>query len=153
MDSVVSDTKGQTIYRYLGVKLFSWRGTLIVKTNAQPTLHSFYNQRKRWASKWAKYLDLRNTILAIFIFFVNLFSIIGIFYLVSGSFQQLFHKVFFVKIVLEWFFIGSVLTFLGNKNKVLLIPIVQIIYPFYVVFTALNSFSKSYEWKGRIYKN
>lgn len=35
MDSIMSDIKGYTIYRYLGVKLFRWRGTLIVKTNGQ----------------------------------------------------------------------------------------------------------------------
>ncbi len=125
----------------------------IVKTNAQPNLYSFYNQRKRWAGKWNKYLDRRNSILAIFIFFVNLWSIIGIIYLFLGSFQLIFHIVFFIKIAFELFFIGSVLTFFGDHKKIFLIPIVQIIYPFYVVFTALNSYSKSYEWKGRIYKN
>jgi cellulose synthase/poly-beta-1,6-N-acetylglucosamine synthase-like glycosyltransferase len=123
----------------------------IVSTHAQLNLASFLQQRKRWASKWNKYIDWKNTILALFIFILN-FSVILVFgMLLLGYFNNLLITVFCMKLVFEWLFLGNVLAFLNKKNELILLPIVQILYPFYVVFTALNSFKKSYSWKGRNY--
>lgn len=123
----------------------------IVKTNAQPSLKDFFNQRKRWASKWDKYLSIKNSFLAIFIFLANFALIFAAILSISGNSNTFILVAIGLKITLEWFFIGTILSFLGYFKLIIIIPIVQIIYPFYVCFTALNSTSKSYNWKGRTY--
>jgi cellulose synthase/poly-beta-1,6-N-acetylglucosamine synthase-like glycosyltransferase len=122
-----------------------------VKTNAQPTLKDFFNQRKRWASKWDKYLNVTNSALAVFIFLANLSLIVAAVLSITGNSNTFILATVGLKIILEWFFIGSVLWFLGYAKLTVFIPLVQLIYPFYVCFTALNSTSKSYIWKGRTY--
>jgi glycosyltransferase involved in cell wall biosynthesis len=123
----------------------------IVFTSAKPTIGSFLQQRKRWASKWDKYIDIRNSILAIFVFLVNISTLIGFVMVIFGVDKYSILSILALKLSLEWLFIGAVLVFMGYKNKLFLLPIVQFIYPIYIVFTALGSLSKSYTWKGRVY--
>jgi cellulose synthase/poly-beta-1,6-N-acetylglucosamine synthase-like glycosyltransferase len=113
----------------------------IVSTKSQPTLQHFYQQRKRWASKWKHYQDWKVSALAIFIFTVNLGVIWSIFKL---DFINLA-----IKFSAEFVFLALIISFLGHKSKILIIPIIQIIYPFYVVFFGLIAQGKGYEWKGR----
>lgn len=123
----------------------------LVKTGSQPNLSTFFNQRKRWASKWSNYLNIWNSVLAVFIFLVNSLLILAIILSISGNSNTFIWMILGMKIVIEWFFIGSILSFLDYSKLIFYIPIVQIIYPFYVFFTAINSISKSYNWKGRVY--
>ncbi len=123
----------------------------LVKTHSQPNLTAFIHQRKRWASKWNQYLNIRNSILALFIFFVNLFFVAAIILAFFGHSSAFLGTALLLKVFIEWIFIGAILWFLDYSNKILFIPLVQIIYPFYIVYTAINSTSKSYIWKGRVY--
>jgi cellulose synthase/poly-beta-1,6-N-acetylglucosamine synthase-like glycosyltransferase len=113
----------------------------IVSTKSQPTLQQFYLQRKRWASKWKHYQDWKVSALAIFIFTVNLGVIWNIF---NQDYINLA-----LKFSAEFVFLALIISFLGHKSKILFIPIIQIIYPFYVVFFGLIAQGKGYEWKGR----
>jgi len=123
----------------------------IVETQAHQSLQSFYYQRKRWASKWRHYNNPVTTALAVFIFLAN-FSVI----LTTGLY--LFHAItpenalliLFLKFSAELLFLMLVLSFLNKKTLIWLIPMVQLIYPFYVSFFGLIAQGKNeYIWKGR----
>ncbi len=113
----------------------------IVRTKSQPNIQQFYQQRRRWASKWKHYQDWKVSALAIFIFAVNLGVIWSIF---QFDFINLA-----IKFSAELIFLALTISFLGHKSKIIFIPIIQILYPFYVVFFGLIAQGKGYEWKGR----
>ena len=117
----------------------------IVKTNSQADLKHFYQQRKRWASKWKYYNNWQISALAMFIFTVNL-GVIFTYFLFP---LQQFSALIFLKFGAEFIFLSLIIKYLGYKSKILFIPIVQILYPFYVVFFGLLAQGKGYEWKGR----
>ena len=113
----------------------------IVITKSQPDLANFYHQRKRWASKWKHYKDWKVGALAIYIFTVNLGMIYSIFTL---NYLNLL-----VKCMSEFIFLCLIISYLGHRDKIKYIPVVQLIYPFYVVFFGLIAQGKGYNWKGR----
>ena len=113
----------------------------IVKTKSQPDFNQFYHQRKRWASKWKHYQDWKIGALAIYIFVVNLGMIYSIF-------TQDFFNIF-LKCLPEFVFLFLIISYLGHKDKIKYIPLVQIIYPFYVIFFGLLAQRKGFNWKGR----
>ena len=117
----------------------------IVKTNSQPDLKHFYQQRRRWASKWKHYNNWQISALAIFIFMVNLGVILTYFLFPLQHFLTLL----FLKSGAEFIFLSLIIKYLGYKNKIFYIPIIQVFYPFYVVFFGLLAQGKGYEWKGR----
>jgi cellulose synthase/poly-beta-1,6-N-acetylglucosamine synthase-like glycosyltransferase len=125
-----------------GVK-FAKSRDCIVETNASDNIASFYNQRKRWASKWSHYKTITPKLLAAFVFFVNFSTLYFAF--------QFSFKVLLLRIILEFAFLGTFLLFLKKGKAVFFIPLVQIIYPFYVVFFGMLSIfiNKTYYWKAR----
>lgn len=115
---------------------------VIISTAAHSSLTSFYNQRKRWASKWKSYQNWQPTALAIFIFMVNLLTIYALF---SGNWPLLL-----LKCGVEFLFLFSIMVFFKKTKTSIFIPFTQLIYPFYVVFFGLISQKKSkYFWKER----
>ncbi|GAB3284092.1 glycosyltransferase [Larkinella harenae] len=122
----------------------------IVHTAPQPTLRAFYQQRKRWASKWRAYQSIVPSLLAVFIFASNFaFLAAPLFYFFGNlSIAQLI-GLMALKAVPEWLFLGSVLTFLEKKRLVGWIPFTQLVYPLYVVFFGLVAQQKGFQWKGR----
>lgn len=113
----------------------------IVYTNSAPNLAQFYQQRKRWASKWKHYKDWKISALAIFIFTVNLIFLWSLF---TGNIINLL-----LKLLAEFVYLSLIISYLGYKNKIKFIPAIQFIYPFYVVFFGFIAQGKGYHWKGR----
>lgn len=114
----------------------------LVFTESQPTLFSFFHQRKRWASKWNRYESWAPTLLALFVFWVNLDTLVCLF---TGQWTP---------VLLRWGMEGLVLSiyllYFKQGKWSLLIPWVQILYPFYVILFGLLAQKKStYSWKGR----
>ena len=131
--------------KYPDKVMFNCNIDSIIKTKSQPDLSHFYQQRRRWASKWKHYNNCQISALAMFIFTVNLGVILT--YLLF-PFQQ-FSTLIFLKFGAEFIFLLLIIRYLDYKNKILFIPIIQILYPFYVVFFGLLAQGKGYEWKGR----
>ncbi|WP_310588728.1 glycosyltransferase [Larkinella rosea] len=132
-----------------GVK-FLKSADAIVHTSPQPTLKSFYHQRKRWASKWRAYQSVLPSVLAVFIFASNItLPIAALDYFLSGLTGYQLIGVIVLKAAPEWLFLGSVLRFLKKERVISRIPITQLIYPFYVVFFGLAAQQKGFLWKGR----
>lgn len=113
----------------------------IVLTKSQPDFAQFYQQRKRWASKWKHYNDWKIVVLAIYIFIVNLGMIYSIF---TSNYLNLV-----LKCLPEFVFLCLIISYLGYKDKFKFIPFVQIVYPFYVVLFGIIGQGKGYDWKGR----
>lgn len=123
----------------------------IVATYAPETWRFFYNQRKRWASKWQRYDNWQTSALAVFIFLANLCIPIS---LVAFAFHQISIVSLFIiislKCIFEFCFLSLVIGFLKKINYLPFIFLVQIIYPLYVVFFGLIAQKKSsYQWKER----
>jgi poly-beta-1,6-N-acetyl-D-glucosamine synthase len=123
----------------------------ITITNAQQSLNAFYNQRKRWASKWDQHKNFKTTLLAIFIFLVNFASILIPIFFILGLPINILLILLGLRLAIEWVLMGDILSFLGHSKLRILIPLVQLIYPIYIFTVAIGTLSKSYTWKGRKY--
>lgn len=121
--------------------VFNMDKRAMVYTNAAPNLAQFYQQRKRWASKWKHYKDWKISALAIFIFTVNLTFLYSLF---TGNLINLT-----LKLLAEFVYLSVIISYLGYKDKIKFIPLIQFIYPFYVVFFGFIAQGKGYHWKGR----
>lgn len=117
----------------------------IVRTASQENLTHFYQQRRRWASKWKHYDNWQVSALAVFVFLANL-SVLVAYCMLDNYFGK---GILLLKFSAEFYFLYSVIKFLGYQSKAKYIPIVQLIYPFYVVFFGLLAQGKGYRWKGR----
>lgn len=115
----------------------------VVHTQSHSSGQSFYQQRRRWASKWRHYESWQTSALAIFVFLVNLFLI--------ASLLSAWYSWFFIvlKCSAEFVFLAMLIHFFKKSRLILFIPLVQIVYPFYVVLFGLLAQGKGYQWKGR----
>ncbi|MEM1406671.1 MAG: glycosyl transferase family 2, partial [Bacteroidota bacterium] len=121
----------------------------VVYTNSQSSLNHFIQQRKRWASKWTHYKNWRQSLLAVFIGLSNMAVLAGIWHAVLGNFTLII--LLFLKLVLEAAYLKSVLIFLNTKVGWVYFVLIQIIYPFYVVYFVVVANLAGYKWKGRSY--
>ncbi|MEZ4904442.1 MAG: glycosyltransferase [Spirosomataceae bacterium] len=122
----------------------------IVSTQPQPNWGAFYQQRVRWASKWAVNRRVATMTVAIFVFLVNLVTLFLWGELLRGGVEDgLFLIILLLKLLPEFLFLALIIHFLGHKKWIVFIPFVQVIYPFYVLFFGITAQRKGYEWKGR----
>ena len=123
----------------------------IVETNAHTNWRSFYNQRKRWASKWQNYNNWQTTALAVFVFLANLVVPLSFgFWFFDFISTKILLLILLLKYSAEFIFLSLIINFLRKKSLIWLIPFVQIIYPLYVVFFGLVAQKQGeYVWKGR----
>ncbi|MBC3785699.1 glycosyltransferase [Spirosoma utsteinense] len=122
----------------------------IVSTQAHLSLSSFYQQRKRWASKWKAYESWLPSVLAVFIFLSNAAPVVAVGGWLLGFLDgNAVLAVMALKGVTEFLFLRQILVFLQKKPAVAVIPLTQLLYPFYVVFFGLAAQGKGYQWKGR----
>lgn len=125
----------------------------VVYTYAQKTIKAFYYQRKRWAGKWRQNKDIKVALLAVLVFCINLNLLLALGLTIKGCLSiKLFLLLFIAKFISELLILSSVMNFLGKQLNILYFFILQLIYPFYVVFFALSSITGRYKWKGRAFK-
>ena len=122
----------------------------IVRTQPHRSIRAFYSQRRRWASKWRAYQTYWPSVLAVFVFLSNaipVFTTLGwILGFLNGNTALV---VIGLKALPEFLFLRQVLVFLQKKSSVGVIPLTQLVYPFYVLFFGLAAQGKGYMWKGR----
>lgn len=136
--------------KYPNQLIFAHYQPNIVFTQAQENLHSFVQQRKRWASKWNHYKDWKVTTLAIAIFILNLGMLLSpIFLLREDMTPTQFMVLWLVRCLPEYFFLAPVLSFFKKVSYIKYIPLVQFLYPLYVVYFGISALKKGYVWKGR----
>lgn len=124
----------------------------VVETEPSSDLHEWYNQRLRWASKWPGYEISSPRIIAIIILITNLNMILGlILWQTEVMAAVIFLTAFGIKAIVDFGFIYTVNRFLERKSNILIQIIVEIIYPFYVLFFGILGLFGNYTWKGRIH--
>lgn len=122
----------------------------IVHTYAQPTWRAFYRQRVRWASKWAANGRIATMIAAVFVFLTNVMTLgLGIWAFFEGFAEPSTLLLLLLKYSFEFVFLSFMMSFFKQPKLIFWIPIIQLIYPFYVLFFGLAAQQKTYEWKNR----
>lgn len=133
----------------------------IVHTETAKTMYSFFQQRKRWASKWKEHKQIQVKLVAIFVFAIHfcslLLPIIAIFANFS-SFSNFINflwqfTIFFwsVKIATEMLFVSVILQFFRLSTLLYFMPFASLCYPFYAIIIGIASNQKGFEWKNRKY--
>jgi cellulose synthase/poly-beta-1,6-N-acetylglucosamine synthase-like glycosyltransferase len=121
----------------------------IITTTAQPDLQSFFRQRMRWTSKSPGYTDFGIILTAVSVLLINLGLLIGFGYgLFFGNFQP-FLFLLISKLIIDFPLLIAVSSFMHQKRLLAYYLPVQLLMPFYVVFTALGGLLSTVSWKGR----
>lgn len=138
---------------YPGTIAFAKKEEALVYTYSLKTPKAFWQQRKRWASKWGAYNDTSSQIIALMVFLISL-TMAALPILVAAGALSLFTwlNMLLAKAFFDYFFLRQIVNFSGRRIHLIAFILLQVIHPFYVVLTALFSFGKTYAWKGRIVK-
>jgi cellulose synthase/poly-beta-1,6-N-acetylglucosamine synthase-like glycosyltransferase len=136
--------------KYPGSVSFLKNKAAIVETKAPESWKLFFEQRKRWASKWENYTYTHVKLLALLIFGSNLALVINFMLAPMESYPlRLFLILLTFKFMLEFLFLRSVLVYFGRKLHIGVFLLTEIFYPFYVVLFALIGRTGKYKWKDR----
>lgn len=138
--------------KYLNAIAFAKHDHAIVNTDAVQTLDAFINQRKRWTAKSSKYKDFASIYVSFLVLFTN-FAFVFLFTMLFVSLQyiQLFLLFFILKFLLDLLLLAPVLKFFQRTELVKWIFPFEIFYSIYIVLIVVLSFTKSFEWKGRMH--
>jgi len=139
--------------KYKDAIAFAKDENAIVLTDAVRSAKGFINQRKRWTAKTSGYKDFASIYASFLVLFTNL-SLVLLFvgYLYSGVYFQLFLLFYALKFVVDFLLLFSVLSFFKRRDLVKWILPFELFYAIYIVLIVILSFTKSFEWKGRIHK-
>ena len=126
----------------------------IVYTDAKPSVGSFYQQRKRWASKSTKYKDKKVVTLGVSIWLFNLLLVItfALGLVKGGTYWSSFVAVFLVKCLFEWLFLLPLTKFANLRPYLKYLPIISFLHPFYLVTVGIMGNIGKYNWKDRAVK-
>ena len=138
--------------RYPNRLAFLRQSDATVSTYAQNSLKSFYQQRKRWAGKWKLHRNYYVATLAIFIFTYHL----GVMIVSSLAVLEYYPwRVLLIqllpKVLLEYFFLKSVLATMKKPLRLVYFLLMQLIYAPYAVFFGMRANFGGYTWKNRPY--
>ena len=123
----------------------------IASTLAPENLSQFFNQRIRWASKTSSYTSRFSQIIAVLIF---LFNLIVLGSLVLSIIQQCalpFLILYGIKFLIDLPILLSISFFFRQQKNIFYYPLLQFLYPWYIVIVAIWSLFGGYSWKGRKY--
>lgn len=136
--------------RFPGSSVFMKNQESIVRTHTQENWRAFYRQRVRWAGKWAVNRRIATMTVALFVFAVNVLTIVFLTAALREGLQNIgLNTILMLKYLPEFLFLGLIISFLRKFVFLWYIPFVQLFYPFYVLLFGLAAQQKGYEWKGR----
>ena len=152
-------TSGDDIFLMHRIKQL-WPGELyyvksnetVVTTGGQPDFRSFFQQRIRWASKSRGYKDIDTIITGMVVLLINflfLWTLAGTFF--EPVMFSFFIFLYIIKTLPDLLLVTTVSSFFRTKKNLWLFPLAQLVYPIYVIFTALASLAGKHNWKGRRY--
>jgi glycosyltransferase involved in cell wall biosynthesis len=124
----------------------------IVYTNPSPTLSAFINQRKRWYGKSIHYTDPEILGCGLLVSYAN-FSLLFSFALAIAlpSNWNFFLWILLLKLTADVAFLYPFLYFIKSRQLIWLAPLLEILYPFYILYIIIASRIGQYKWKGREY--
>lgn len=116
-------------------------------------LKGFILRRSRWASKASAYTDSHTLLLSLLVFALNLWIVILEILSVYGVIAfTLPITVLAVKTLVDLPFLSYYLFKTKQQNLLAVFIPLQIVYPFYITFTAILGLTKGVTWKGRTNK-
>ena len=125
----------------------------IVMTSAEITWRDLINQRVRWASKTSKQKNIASQFIGLNVFLTNLYIIIGFMgSFFSTSFFKFYLGFLLIKVIVDFIFISPISQSLNFKLSLSSFLFSNIMYPIITVIVVLNTFSGSYQWKGRSFR-
>jgi len=121
----------------------------IVSTKACNSIQSFFNQRKRWASKAPLYTDFVTILVALVVFTASFMQVI----LFVSSFINpanllLLAFLSIVKLAIDSFFLLQTSWFFGQKITAQTYFTLAVIYPFYIIYSAVTGIFKGLKIKS-----
>jgi len=131
---------------------FAKEKSAIVMTDAVQTFSGFINQRKRWAAKSSGYKDNSSIYTSFLVLFTNLaFVFLFAMHFWNIEYFNLFILFYGVKFLIDLILLFPILKFFNRIDLVKWIFPFEIFYSFYIVLIVILSFTKSFEWKGRVH--
>lgn len=125
----------------------------IVSTKGAHNWQAFFNQRKRWASKWERYSLKYVQAVALWIFMFHLTilvsSLLAIFQFIDWYLPAVLWG---TKLIFDYFYLKSIARFLSIDFKKSTFIYAVLIYPIYVVGFGMLARFGTYTWKERIEK-
>jgi biofilm PGA synthesis N-glycosyltransferase PgaC len=122
----------------------------IVRTNPPFTLRQLLHQKARWTSKSARYNDADTIILALIILLNNVMLVLSFLgFVILQNNWKIFATVILIKTITDCLVIAVGLNFFRGMWQLLLIPLFEIIYPFYVLVVVFQGAIKGFCWKDR----
>lgn len=122
----------------------------IVQTSTEATIAKALRQRKRWASKSVFYKDF-DTIYAGFV--VLIFNLLIVSLLFASIFNVKYLFCFFtllaVKSFVDYCLLNSYLKFTAQNKLLRIFLLLQLMYPFYIVYSFFLGVAIKGNWKGR----
>ena len=139
--------------KYANSIFFAKDKNAIVMTESTKTIRQFVNQRKRWVAKASVYKDMDSIYSSYLVFLANL-SFVFLFTILffNFSFFQFFLLFYVIKFITDLFLLYPTLKFLSREDLVKWIFPFELFYSFYIILIVVLSFSKKFEWKGRMHK-
>jgi len=139
--------------KYKDAIVFAKDENAIVLTDAVMSAKGFINQRKRWTAKTSGYKDFPSIYASFLVLFTNLsFVFLFVGYLFIDAYFHLFLLFYALKFAVDFLLLLPVLSFFKRKDLVKWILPFELFYAIYIVLIVILSFTKSFEWKGRIHK-
>lgn len=122
----------------------------VVNSIAPKRIGDFFSQRIRWASKASDYDDLDTLFISWIVFLTNIGLLSSV---IAFTLSQTFYFLAILwglKLMVDFTMFFSQKSFFELKlTELLLVPIIELIYPLYIVVSAISSKIKPFQWKGR----
>ena len=139
----------QSVKKRGGTICFLRSGKAFVETKPAENLSAFIRQRRRWAGKSTAYTDWHAIAVACVVFGVCLTQLLLLAFSFTNELYLFFFLLFFaLKFWADTKFLHLVSDFYSLKSVFFYSLCLSVIYPFYVVFTAVSAvFFKPKRWK------
>lgn len=121
----------------------------IARTSRTNKLSDLISQRLRWGSKNSLYADYQVVVPGLLIVFTNIVVLLS---LVLMWFNPMFAVIPFAKLVLDAAILLRFSFIDGIRQDIVYFPLIQLIYPIYIIFIACLSPFAQVSWKGRSIK-
>ena len=122
----------------------------LVETDAPDTFNKFINQRLRWGSKAKAYTNLWPILVSLTVF---VFSFVLVTTALLSFYESWFLAVYvlfiLLKFLLDYPIIKGFMKYFHRNNSALLLLVLEFVYPFYILYTALAAIFIPFGWKGR----
>ncbi|MFA0963032.1 glycosyltransferase [Roseivirga sp. BDSF3-8] len=132
--------------------VFAKSQEVVVSTAPCKNLIALFHQRRRWAGKWRLHGDIFSIFLPLFVFlfYLGWLSVIALAF-THFTFIWLILSTFILKTAIEFLFLQPIRILGGKKVSFPVLIVLQLLYPFYVIFFGIAANAGGFRWKGRTY--